>query len=70
MFGVFNLCSAQTKVILDTDFDSDDDDVQALGMLHYYQAVRKIDLIGVVVTSDDSYCYIINTYYGSPNTPI
>ena len=74
VFGVFNLCSSQTKVILDTDFDSDVDDVQALGMLHSYQAAGKIDLIGVVVTSDDSYSYkavsAINTYYGSPNTPI
>lgn len=67
-------CSAQTKVILDTDIDSDVDDVQALAMLHAYQKMGKIDLLGVIVTSPDSYAYrcadAINTYYGHSDIPI
>ncbi|MBM1107290.1 nucleoside hydrolase [Aurantibacter crassamenti] len=67
-------CIAQTKVILDTDIDSDVDDVQALAMLHAYQKLGIIDLIGVVTTSNDSYSYqcvdAINTFYGQTNIPI
>ncbi|MRH99635.1 nucleoside hydrolase [Kriegella sp. EG-1] len=67
-------CTAQINVIFDTDIDSDVDDVQALAMLHAYQKLGKIDLIGVVVTSNDSYSYqcvdAINTFYSRPNIPI
>ncbi|MEO9893936.1 nucleoside hydrolase [Aurantibacter sp.] len=67
-------CSAQTKVIFDTDIDSDVDDVQALAMLHAYQQLGKIELLGVVVTSNDSYSYqgvdAINTFYNQPDIPI
>lgn len=78
-FGIFLLyttvtCVAQTKVILDTDIDSDVDDVQALAMLHSYQKLGKIDLLGVIVTSSDSFSYrctdAINTFYGHPDIPI
>ena len=67
-------CTAQTKVILDTDIDSDVDDVQALAMLHSYQKLGKIDLIGVIVTSSDNYSYqcvdAINTFYNQADIPI
>lgn len=67
-------CTAQIKVILDTDIDSDVDDVQALAMLHSYQDLGKIDLLGVVVTSSDSFSYqcvdAINTFYNRPDIPI
>ena len=67
-------CAAQTNVILDTDIDSDVDDVQALAMLHSYQKSGIIDLLGVVVTSSDSYSYqcvdAINTFYQRPDIPI
>ena len=65
---------AQTKVILDTDIDSDVDDVQALTMLHAYEKQGIIDLIGVIVTSSDSFSYkcanAINTFYDSAEIPI
>ncbi len=68
------LCHAQVRVILDTDIDSDVDDVQALAMLHTYRQAGLIDLLGVVVTSDDSYSFAcvdaINTYYGQPGLRI
>ncbi len=67
-------CAAQTNVILDTDIDSDVDDVQALAMLHSFQKSGIIDLLGVVVTSSDSYSYqcvdAINTFYQRPDIPI
>ncbi|MCK0146462.1 nucleoside hydrolase [Arenibacter sp. F26102] len=67
-------CTAQTKVILDTDIDSDVDDVQALAMLHAYQKLGKLDLIGVIVTSSDNYSYqcvdAINTFYNQADIPI
>ncbi len=67
-------CTAQTKVILDTDIDSDVDDVQALAMLHAYQKLGKLDLIGVIVTSPDNYSYqcvdAINTFYNNADIPI
>lgn len=72
---LFSLASfAQTRVILDADIDSDVDDVQALAMLHAYEKKGLIDLMGVVVTSDDSASFActdaINTFYGQPDLPI
>jgi len=65
---------AQVRVILDTDIDSDVDDVQALAILHTYHQAGLIKLLGVVVTSDDSYAFAcvdaLNTYYGQPELPI
>jgi len=67
-------CLAQARVILDTDIDSDVDDVQALAMLHAYQRAGLVRLLGVVVTSNDT-CAVactdaINTFYGRPDLPI
>ena len=65
---------AQTRVILDADIDSDVDDVQALAMLHAYEKKGLIDLLGVVVTSDDSASFsctdAVDTYYGHPDLPV
>ncbi len=64
----------QYRVILDTDIDSDVDDVEALAMLHALADGRKISLLGVVVTSDDPYAPLcasaINTYFGRPRLPV
>ncbi|MPR37063.1 nucleoside hydrolase [Salmonirosea aquatica] len=69
-----SVCNAQVRVILDADLDSDVDDVQALAMLHAYRQAGLVDLLGVVVTSDDSYSFAcadaINTFYGQPGIPI
>lgn len=65
---------AQTRVILDADIDSDVDDVQALAMLHAYQRQGVVNMLGVVVTSDDSASFActdaIDTFYGQPDLPI
>ncbi len=67
-------CIAQVPVILDADIDSDVDDVQALAMLHAYEQAGMIDLMGVIVTSNDSSAAsctdAINTFYQRPDIPI
>ena len=67
------LSFAQTRVILDADIDSDVDDVQALAMLHAYEKRGLVELLGVVVTSDDSASLActdaVNTFYGRPDLP-
>ncbi|MDB5263685.1 MAG: 2: subgroup of nucleoside hydrolase [Adhaeribacter sp.] len=65
---------AQLKVILDADIDSDVDDVEALVMVHTLADQKKIDFLGVIVTSDDPYAAVctsaINKYFGRPRLPI
>ncbi|WPP50333.1 nucleoside hydrolase [Catalinimonas niigatensis] len=62
------------KVILDTDIDSDVDDVGALAMLHTFADHKVIDLLGVIVTSDDRHAPLctdaINHHFGRPDIPI
>lgn len=69
-----NLKSSAQKVIIDADIDSDVDDVGALAMLLNLHKTGKIELIGVIVTSDDPYAPVcaasINTYYGYTKIPI
>ncbi|MGV3561405.1 nucleoside hydrolase [Larkinella arboricola] len=68
--------SAQSPVpvILDTDMDSDVDDVGALAMLHAYERAGKAQILGVIVTSDEAYSAActdaINTFFGRGNLPI
>ncbi|MBD0255659.1 MAG: nucleoside hydrolase [Cytophagales bacterium] len=64
----------QPNVILDTDIDSDVDDVEALAMLHTLADRKQIRLLGVIVTSEDPYAptcvSAINGYFGRPKLPI
>jgi inosine-uridine nucleoside N-ribohydrolase len=72
--GYEDLSGSPTKVIIDTDLDSDVDDVGALSMLLNLHKAGSIDLIGVIVTSDDPFAPVcassINTFYGFPEIPI
>jgi purine nucleosidase len=58
------------KVIFDTDLDSDIDDVGALAMLYNLHHAGEIELLGVIVTSDDPYAPVcaaaLNSFYGLP----
>lgn len=67
-------CFGQYRVILDADIDSDADDVEALAMMHTLADQKKIDFLGVIVTSDDPYSAVcvaaINHYFGRPCLPI
>jgi inosine-uridine nucleoside N-ribohydrolase len=55
------------KIILDSDIDSDVDDVGAMAMLHTLADNKVIELLGIIVTSDDKYAPTcadaINHYY-------
>lgn len=68
------LAYSQYRVILDTDMDSDVDDVEALAMVHTLADQKKIDFLGVIVTSDDLYSAVcadaINHYFGRPRLPL
>jgi inosine-uridine nucleoside N-ribohydrolase len=61
-------------VILDTDMDSDVDDVGALAMLHAYERQGKVKILGVIVTSDEENSAActdaINTWFNRGNIPI
>jgi inosine-uridine nucleoside N-ribohydrolase len=75
---IFFVCTclfAQSiKVILDTDIDSDVDDVGALAMLHTLADHGKVEILGVIVTSDDRYAPgctdAINHFFNRPEIPI
>ncbi|WP_155907445.1 nucleoside hydrolase [Lunatimonas lonarensis] len=74
LFVCYPLLAQQSRVILDTDMDSDVDDVGALAMLHTLADHGRIDLLGVIVTSDDPYAPActdaLNQYFGRPKIPI
>jgi hypothetical protein len=61
-------------VILDTDIDSDVDDVEAVAMVHALADQKKIKLLGIIVTSDDPYAPLcvsaLNKHFGRPRLPI
>ena len=74
IFYLAHVSLAQNRVILDADIDSDVDDVEALAMVHTLADQKKIDFLGVIVTSDDPYAAectsAINNYFGRPRLPI
>ena len=61
-------------VIFDTDMGNDVDDALALAMLNRYSDEGRVDLLGVMVTKNDTssaVCIdIINTYYGRGDIPV
>ncbi len=66
--------SAQTKLIFDTDFGGDADDLGALAMLNHFQNKNEIDLLAVMCWNLEQYAVsaidAVNTYYGNPDIPI
>ncbi|MBC8005884.1 MAG: nucleoside hydrolase [Verrucomicrobia bacterium] len=68
------LLHSKPQVILDADLDSDIDDMGALAMLLNMHKQGAIELIGVIVTSDDPYAPscadVMNTFYGLPEIPV
>lgn len=62
------------RIILDTDFGGDADDLAALAMLHHFHSNGDIDLLGVVSWSTERYAIsaidAVNRYYGHPDIPI
>ncbi len=66
--------SAPPRVIVDMDIDSDVDDAGTLVQLYTMHNRRQIELVGVVVTSDDPYAATcvsaFNAHYGFRDLPI
>jgi purine nucleosidase len=66
--------SQRIKIILDTDIDSDVDDVGAMAMLHTLADNKVVYILGVIVTSDDKYAPTcadaINCYFKRPDIPL
>ncbi len=58
------------KVILDTDMDSDIDDVAALAMLHHFADLGEVEILATVSCSSDRYSdqlvHAINTAFNRP----
>jgi len=64
----------QTKVIFDTDFGGDADDLGAIAMLHYYADRGDIDLLAITSWSNEEYAVpalaAVNLFYGRPELPL
>lgn len=69
-----DVMNSRVKVIIDADLDSDIDDVGALMMMLNLHKAEVIDLIGVIITSDDPYAPLcasaINSFNGMSEIPI
>lgn len=74
LFSPLNSQAQGINVILDTDIDSDVDDVGALAMLHTLADHNRVEILGVIVTSDDPFApgctSVINQFFGRPDIPI
>ncbi|MEM1409079.1 MAG: nucleoside hydrolase, partial [Bacteroidota bacterium] len=66
--------SAPVKLIFDTDFGGDADDLGALAMLNHFQNKGEVDLLAVMCWNVEKYAVnaidAVNTYYGNPDIPI
>lgn len=64
----------QERIIFDTDFGGDADDLGALVMLHHFMNRNDCELLGVICWSTEKYAVpaidAINRYYGHPGIPI
>lgn len=65
---------AQPKIIFDTDFGGDSDDLGALAMLHHFVDTGECELLAVVFTEPEihgvSAIDAVNRFYGHPDIPI
>ena len=70
----FTKMQIPVKVIIDTDMDSDVDDVGALAMLHAMMDNGEVEILAVMVSStcpETATCVdAVNTYYGRSDLPI
>ncbi len=62
------------RVIVDTDFESDVDDVAAIALLHAFADQGAVEIIGMGIsgTNEESApaLHAVNAYYGRPDIPI
>jgi len=77
-FGAVFLLStnlfAQKKIIFDTDFGGDADDLGALAMLHSFIDKEECDLLAIMCWSTEMYAIsamdAVNSFYKHPNIPM
>ena len=66
--------SAQVKIIFDTDFGGDADDLGALAMLHEFAQRGECEILAVMCWNTEKYAVsgidAVNTWYGRPDIPI
>lgn len=66
--------NAQVKLIFDTDFGGDADDLGALAMLNHFQNKNEIELMAVMCWNLEKYAIsaidAVNTFYGNPDIPL
>ncbi|HKK61889.1 MAG TPA: nucleoside hydrolase [Bacteroidales bacterium] len=66
--------AAQEKIIFDTDFGGDADDLGALSMLHGFVDAGECDLLAVMLWTNEKYAVpavdAVNRFYGHPDIPI
>lgn len=64
----------QVKILFDTDFGGDADDLGALAMLHHFVDHKECELLGIMVWSTEEHVVpaidAINRYYKHPEIPI
>ena len=69
-----NLINGQVKIVFDTDFGGDADDLGALVMLHNLMDQGECELVGIAVWSTEQYVIpaidATNRFYGHPAIPI
>jgi inosine-uridine nucleoside N-ribohydrolase len=65
---------SQTRIIFDTDFGGDADDLGALSMLHTFMDLEECELLAVMCWSTEQYAVsaidAVNHYYGHPDIPV
>ena len=66
--------SEPVKLIFDTDFGGDADDLGALAMLNHFENAGEAELLAVMGWNLEEYSVraidAVNTYYGNPDIPI
>ncbi|MCP4310712.1 MAG: hypothetical protein GY790_05580 [Bacteroidetes bacterium] len=72
--GFFNIANGQEKIIFDTDFDSDIDDVGALYMLHTLADRGEVDILATILSTTHFWSPFaldaVNAFWGRSDIPI
>lgn len=74
LFANISCAQPPIKIILDTDMDSDIDDVSAMGLLHHFADLGEVEILATVSCSSNKGSVqvidAINTFYNRPDIPV
>jgi len=74
LFACSQATDAPVKIIFDTDFGGDADDLGAIAMLHNFHNKGECELLAIMLWNTEQYTVPaadgINRYYGNPEIPI